>query len=51
MSRDDEDRILHGLYYHRENIDEDMSVTAEQILWLAMHPLREGEMWTKDGKL
>ena len=51
MSRDDEDRILHGLYYHRESIDEDMSVTAEQILWLAMHPLREGEMWTKDGKL
>ena len=51
MSRDDEDRILHGLYYYRESIDEDMSVTAEQILWLAMHPLREGEMWTKDGKL
>jgi hypothetical protein len=51
MSRDDEDRILHGLYYYRESIDEDMSVTAEQILWLAMHPLREGEMWTEDGKL
>jgi hypothetical protein len=50
MSRDDEDRILHGLYYHRENIDEDVSVTSEQILWLAMHPLRDGEAWFKDGQ-
>ena len=51
MSRDDEDRILHGLYYHRENIDEDMAVTDEQILWLAMHPLREAEAWFKEGQL
>jgi hypothetical protein len=51
MSRDDEDRILHGLYYYRENIDEDVQVTSEQLLWLAMHPLREGEAWNKDGKL
>src|ERR1700730_16942840 len=41
MSRDDEDRILHGLYYYRESIDEEVPVTSEQMLWLAMHPLRE----------
>ncbi len=51
MSRDDEDRILHGLYYYRENIDEEVPVTGEQILWLAMHPLREAEAWYKDGEL
>ena len=51
MSRDDEDRILHGLYYYRENIDEDVQVSGDQLLWLAMHPLREGEAWHKDGKL
>jgi len=50
MSRDDEDRILHGLYYHRESIDEDLSVTGEQLLWLAMHPLRDGPAWSKDGQ-
>ncbi len=51
MSRDDEDRILHGLYYYRENIDENVQVTSEQLLWLAMHPMREGEAWSKEGKL
>ncbi len=51
MIRDDEDRILHGLYYHRESIDEEVRVTGEQILWLAMHPLREGDTWFKDEQL
>ena len=51
MSRDDEDRILHGLYYYRESIDEDVQVSREQLLWLAMHPLQEGEAWHKDGNL
>ena len=51
MSRDDEDRILHGLYYYRESIDEEVPVTSEQMLWLAMHPLREGESWDKEGQL
>jgi hypothetical protein len=51
MSRDDEDRILHGLYYYRENIDEDVQVSSEQLLWLAMHPLRDADVWHKDGKL
>ena len=51
MSRDDEDRILHGLYYYRESIEEDVQVTSEQLLWLAMHPLAEGGAWRRDGKL
>jgi hypothetical protein len=50
MSRDDEDRILHGLYFYRENIDEEVAVTGEQVLWLAMHPLREGETWNREGQ-
>jgi hypothetical protein len=51
MSRDDEDRILHGLYYYRESIDEDVQVSSDQLLWLAMHPLREGDAWNQNGKL
>jgi hypothetical protein len=51
MSRADEDRILHGLYYYRESIDEDVQVSSEQLLWLAMHPLGESDAWHKDGKL
>jgi hypothetical protein len=51
MSRNDEDRILHGLYYYRQDIDEDLSVSGEQVLWLAMNPLRDGEGWNKDGQL
>jgi hypothetical protein len=51
MSRDDEDRILHGLYYYRENIDDEVPVTGAQLLWLAMHPLREGDGWSQDGTL
>jgi hypothetical protein len=51
MKRDDEDRILHGLYFYRESIDEDLQVSGEQLLWLAMHPLREGEAWERDGQL
>jgi hypothetical protein len=50
MSRNDEDRILHGLYYYRESIDEPLAVSGEQILWLAMNPLRDGEAWNNDGQ-
>jgi hypothetical protein len=50
MSRDDEDRILHGLYYYRESIDEEFIVDNEQVIWLAMHPLREGDTWNKDDR-
>jgi hypothetical protein len=51
MNRADEDRILHGLFYHREAIDEDLQVPGEQILWLAMHPLQEAEAWEEGGQL
>ena len=30
---------------------QDVQVSSEQLLWLAMHPLREGDSWQKDGKL
>jgi hypothetical protein len=49
--RDDEDRILHGLYFLRETIDQDIRVSGEQILWLAMHPLREGLAWEREGMI
>ena len=51
MKRDDEDRILHGLYFQREAIDDDVRVSGEQILWLAMHPLADGESWEREGQL
>jgi hypothetical protein len=51
MSRADEDRILHGLYYYRESIDEDIQLSADELLWLAMHPLREGDAWHVKGEL
>ena len=50
MSRADEDRILHGLYYLRESIDEDMVLSGEQILWLATHPLPAGAGWARSGR-
>jgi hypothetical protein len=51
MSRKDEDRILHGLHYFRESLDEEFTVTSEQILWLAAHSFADGSGWNKDGEL
>jgi hypothetical protein len=51
MSRKDEDRILHGLHYFRESIDEEFTVTGDQILWLAAHSYLDGGSWCKDGEL
>jgi len=50
MSRKDEDRILHGLHYFRESVDEEFYVTGEQILWLAAHSYVDGGNWCKDGE-
>lgn len=50
MIRADEDRILHGLYHCRERIDHEIEVSGEQILWLAMHPLADGEHWERGGQ-
>jgi hypothetical protein len=33
----------------RESIDQEIRVSGEQILWLAMHPLREGTAWDREG--
>jgi hypothetical protein len=51
MSRADEDRVLHGLYFYRESIDEDIQLSGDELLWLAMHPLREGDAWHAHGEL
>jgi hypothetical protein len=51
MTRKDEDRILHGLYYYRESIDEEFTVTDEQMLWLVAHSYADGNNWCKDGQL
>jgi hypothetical protein len=51
MSRKDEDRILHGLHYFRESLDEEFTVTSEQVLWLAAHSYADGSGWHKDGDL
>lgn len=51
MSRKDEDRVLHGLHYCRESIDEEFTVTGDEILWLAAHSFGEGANWCKDGEL
>jgi hypothetical protein len=51
MTRKDEDRILHGLHYYRERIDEEFTVTGEQIVWLAAHSFADGGSWCRDGEL
>ncbi|MEA3150832.1 MAG: hypothetical protein QOD56_1771 [Gammaproteobacteria bacterium] len=48
MSRKDEDRILHGLHYYRESLDEEFTVNSDQILWLAAHSYADGAHWYKD---
>src|ERR1700730_4154847 len=51
MSRKDEDRILHGLHYFRESLDEEFTVTCDQILWLAAHSYADGNNWCNEGEL
>ncbi len=51
MSRREEDRILHGLHYFRESIDEEFTVTADQVLWLSAHSFIDGGNWLKDDEL
>jgi hypothetical protein len=48
MSRKDEDRVLHGLHYYREIIDDEFTVNSDQILWLAAHSYADGTHWFKD---
>jgi hypothetical protein len=51
LSRKDEDRILHGLHYYRESIDEEFTATCDQILWLAAHSFADGGDWYKGDDL
>ena len=51
MSRRDEDRILHGLHYYRESLDEEFNVTNDQILWLAAHSYADGAAWHQGDDL
>ena len=51
MSRRDEDRILHGLHYYRETLDEEFTVTNDQILWLAAHSYADGAAWHRGDDL
>jgi len=51
MSRREEDRILHGLHYFRESIDEEFTVTADQVLWLSAHSFVDGSNWLQDDEL
>ncbi len=48
MSRKDEDRILHGLHYYRESLDEQFTVDSDQILWLAAHSYADGAHWYRN---
>jgi hypothetical protein len=51
MSRKDEDRILHGLHYFRETVDEEFLVTGDEILWLAAQSYSAGGRWCRNGEL
>lgn len=48
----EEERILHGLYYHREMIGEEMMFTASEINWLKNTSIPNGRKWKgEDGRL
>ena len=46
-----EERILHGLYYHRQIVGEEISFTAGELNWIANASLQDGKKWLKDGRL
>jgi hypothetical protein len=39
------------LYYYQETIDDEFTVTRDQILWLAAHSYADGNSWHRDGEL
>jgi hypothetical protein len=48
----EEERILHGLYYHREIVGEEMIYTASEINWLKNTSIPNGRKWKgEDGRL
>lgn len=42
---DEEKRVLYGLYYDREMIDEMILLRSGEILWLAATPIPHGKNW------
>jgi hypothetical protein len=47
-----EAKVLHGLYFHREMIDEEMGYSAAELKWLAEASFEDGRKWQgQDGKL
>ena len=47
-----EAKILHGLYFHRQMVGEEMIYSAEELNWLAHASFKEGRKWKgQDGKL
>lgn len=47
-----EARLLHGLYYHREIVGEELPYTAAELNWLINIPIPKGKSWLgDDGKL
>jgi hypothetical protein len=45
-----EAKILHGLYFDRQMVDEELVATGSEVLWLAKHSFSEGKGWRKEGK-
>jgi hypothetical protein len=47
-----ESKILHGLYFHRQMIGEELIYKAGELNWLATHSFKEGRSWQRpDGTL
>jgi len=47
----EEEQILHGLYYDRQVVGEEMIYAAKEINWLANTPISKGREWrNSDGK-
>ncbi len=48
----EEAQLLHGLYYHREIVGEELPYSAAELNWLVQTPIPKGKQWLgEDGKL
>lgn len=45
----EEERVLHGLYYHREIIGEELPFTSGEINWLVNTPIPKEREWLGPG--
>lgn len=44
-------KILHGIYFHREMINEPICYSAAELNWLVHASFAQGRQWERDGKL